>query len=139
VETEDGRTNYMVGTALRDRLGTWGGDGADYVLRTRSDLSRTGQALRLDQVATRILLVTNVSYGLYDNRSGRLLTQGAVTGVATYDVPAEPYAAIRAEQDSEQRAAQEAADRVTIELAGYFREANAAADSADAAPGEPEA
>ncbi len=126
VETTEGREGYLVGQALRDRMGTWG-DGRDrYLLRTRTDMSQTGTALTIDQVASRLLLTVTVAYGLYDLESGRLLTQGRAQGEATYDVPRQPYAAIRAEQDSVERAAQDAAVRINLALARYFHNADAA-------------
>ena len=120
VRTDDGRDAYLVGVALRDRLGSWQGERALYTLETRTSLTRTSTALTIDQVASRILLGVSISYGLYDRASGDMLAQGSVTGQATYDVPIQPYAAIRAEQDSTERAANDAADRLTLALARYF-------------------
>jgi LPS-assembly lipoprotein len=63
-----------------------------------------------------------VNYALYDRASGTQLTGGTVLGQASYDVPAQPYAAIRAEQDAAERATQDAAERLTIALARYLRQ-----------------
>lgn len=120
VETSEGRPGYLVGVALRDRLGTWDGDRARYVLRTRTAISRTGSALTIDRVASRVLLQVALAYALYDIESGRMLTQGSVAGQAAFDLPRAPYASIRSEQEATERAAEDAANLAVLELARYF-------------------
>lgn len=125
VETAEGRSGYLIGVALRDRLGTWEGDRARYVLRTRTAETRFGTALTIDQVASRIMMRITLAYGLYDLQTGALLTQGEVLGQAGYDLPPQPYAGIRAEQDAAERAAEDAANRAVLTLARYFNDRDA--------------
>lgn len=126
VETGEGRPSYLIGVALRDQLGTWSGDEAQHVLQTSASISRISSVLTVDQVATRIVMYMNVSYALYDHDTGQMTTRGSVVGLANYDVPAEPYAAIRAEEEATERAARDAAEKIAISLARYFSPSSAA-------------
>ena len=123
VETSEGRPAYLLGVALLDRLGSWQGEETRYVLRTSTSLTQNSTSLTIDQVASRILMSASVNYALYDRATGARVTGGSVLGQASYDVPAAPYAAIRAEQDAAERATQDAADRLAVALAQYLREA----------------
>lgn len=131
VETSEGRAGYLVGVALRDRLGSWESGEARYVLRTRTAMTRFGTALTLDQVASRLMLQVVLAYGLYDLETGQLVMQGETEGQAGYDLPREPYAGIRAEQDATERAATDAANQAVLALARYFSDEERA-QSADA-------
>lgn len=129
-DTGEDRASYLVGVALRDQLGTWQGEDPAYVLQTRASVSRGRTALTVDQVARRIVLSLNVTYALYDRDSGARVTQGSASGIASFDVPAEPYAAIRAEQDATERAARDVAGKVTTSLARYLTQRNTAFNDA---------
>lgn len=121
VSTGDGRPAYQLGVALRDSLGNWEGD-PRYKLETRIDMRRQAQSVTIADIATRYQVLMDVDYALFDARTGKRLTRGDVTGEAAFDVPSDPYGAIRAEQDSEGRAARDAASMITMELARWFRE-----------------
>jgi len=121
VSTGEGRPAYQLGLALRDSLGSWSGD-PRYLLETRIDMRRQAQSVTIADIATRYEIEMRVEYALYDADTRVELTSGRVSGNSSYDVPADPYGAIRAEQDSEQRAAEDAARLITTELARWLRE-----------------
>jgi hypothetical protein len=50
----------------------------------------------------------------------KVITQGKVSVSVTYDVQNQPYASLAAQQDGERRAAEQAADRMRVELATFF-------------------
>ena len=52
--------------------------------------------------------------------SGSLAKRGTVRVELTYDSADQPYASIAAQQDAQQRAAQEAARRIQLELAAWL-------------------
>ncbi len=115
VETGDGRPSYALGLALKDELGTWQGQ-PRYILRTSIDMSRQAQSITVADIATRYEMFMQVNYAVYDAASGERLETGEVSGRAAYDVPLDPYAAIRAEQESEERAARDAAHQIVMDL-----------------------
>lgn len=116
VETGDGRSAYILGLALKDELDSWQSQ-PRYILRASGDLSRQRQSVSLADVTTRYEVRMTVDYALYDARSGERIETGRASGRAAFDVPLDPYAAIRAEQESEERAAREAAHQIVLELA----------------------
>lgn len=64
---------------------------------------------------------------------------GNVRGIAAYNVAQSPYATVAGEKDAEDRAAQEIAERIRIELAVFFKDGGKAPTAAEisAAPPEP--
>lgn len=121
VSTGEGRPAYSLNLALRDSLGNWDAD-PRYRLETRIDMQRRAQSVTIADIATRYEILMDVDYALFDARTGERLTRGNVIGDSAFDVPSDPYGAIRAEQDSEERAARDAASLITMELARWFRE-----------------
>ena len=121
VVTGDGRPAYQLGLALRDRLGGWSGN-ARYRLEANADMRRTAQSVTVADIATRYEVEMQVRYVLIDQRSGETIRRGSASGSAGFDVPRDPYAAIRAEQNSETRAAQQAAEAITNALALWLRD-----------------
>ena len=61
-----------------------------------------------------------VSYQLIEIATGRLVKAGVEPIQVVYDVADQPYAGIAAQQNSQERAAQEAAQRIRTDLAVYF-------------------
>jgi LPS-assembly lipoprotein len=64
------------------------------------------------------VLVAN--YVLNSLPSGAVAKRGSVRVELTYDSADQPYSAISAQQDAQDRAAQEAARRIQLELAAWL-------------------
>lgn len=114
-----GRVGYLVGEALDDALATGAGTP---VWRLDLDLSeqRFPRGLRVDNVATRYEYVLTAAYTLRDAATGTPSKVGRVRVELTYDSADQPYASVAAQQDAQERAANEAARRIQLELAAWL-------------------
>ncbi len=121
VETGEGRVAYILRQSLLDDLGARGGQGsARYTLKTQDTLTRRGLGIRVDDVATRYEISIGVRYQLIDESTGDLMKSGAVSAVASFDTPDQPFAEIAAEESARERAATLAAKRLATELSLHF-------------------
>ncbi|WP_421788538.1 LPS assembly lipoprotein LptE [Hyphobacterium sp.] len=116
VEGQD-RIDQLLSEALNDRFGTPSGNG--YRLVAVTDLARSGLGVGADDIASRAALVLTVDFSLVDTRTGTPVLTDAVRTEASFDIPAEPYAAITARRDAEERVTQEAADRMALRIARF--------------------
>ena len=82
--------------------------------------SRQPSGIRTDNVANRYEYVLIGNYTLARLPSGALAKRGQVRVEATYDSADQPYASIAAQQDAEDRATEEAARRIQLELAAWL-------------------
>ena len=82
--------------------------------------ARYPRGVRIDNVATRYEYVLTVTYVLKDLPSGAVARRGRVRVELTYDSADQPYASISAQQDAQDRAADEAARRIELELAAWL-------------------
>lgn len=73
-----------------------------------------------DDAASRYELTIVVAYSLTEIATGALLHTGEETVQISYDAVDAPYAGIAAQQNSQERAAAEAARRIRLNLAEYF-------------------
>lgn len=117
VEGRD-RIDQLLSEALNDRFGTPSGGG--YRLVAVTDMAPTGLGVGADDIASRSALVMTVEYSLIDTTTGTPVLTEAVRTEATYDIPLEPYAAISARRDAEERVTQEAADRMALRIARFI-------------------
>lgn len=119
VTVPDGRTGYLLGEALDSQLAA--GAGAP-VWRLDLDLAeqRFPRGLRVDNVATRYEYVLTAAYTLRSAATGEPAKIGRVRVELTYDSADQPYASVAAQQDAQERAADEAARRIQLELAAWF-------------------
>ena len=81
---------------------------------------RYPRGLRVDNVATRYEYVLTADYTLRELPSMTPLKNGRARVTLTYDSADQPYASIAAQQDAQDRAAQEAARRIQLELAAWL-------------------
>jgi LPS-assembly lipoprotein len=79
--------------------------------------ARYPRGVRIDNTATRYEYVLTAAYVLRTAATGGVARQGQVRVELTYDSADQPYASISAQQDAQDRAAQEAARRIQLELA----------------------
>jgi LPS-assembly lipoprotein len=82
--------------------------------------ARYPRGVRIDNVATRYEYVLSAYYVLKSASSGAIAKQGTVRVELTYDSADQPYASISAQQDAQDRAADEAARRIELELAVWL-------------------
>jgi len=113
------RADQVLAESLRDQFGprTQGGD---YRLSAEIFMSASGLGVGADDIATRMALSMQVLYTLTDAQTGEIVLQDAVRSEASFDLPAQPYAAEIARRDAEERAARDAAQRISLRLARHF-------------------
>ena len=120
VITPEGRIGHLLSEDLRDDLATDRSKPPLYRLALAIDEKRYARGLTFEQVATWYELSLRVSYSLIDISSGKTLTTGIMPISVSYNAANDPYAGIVAQQNGQQRAAADAAQRIRLELASYF-------------------
>ena len=71
-------------------------------------------------MATWYELSLRISYSLVEISSGKTLTAGVMPVSVSYNAAGDPYAGVVAQQNGQQRAASDAAQRIRIALGSYF-------------------
>ena len=120
VVAPDGRTGFLLREHLDDALGKNRGATPAYRMNLSVSESRFPRGVRIDNVATRYEYVLVAGYTLNALPSGAVAKRGQVRVELTYDSADQPYSAIAAQQDAQDRAAQEAARRIQLELAAWL-------------------
>jgi len=115
VTTQDDRLGYRVREQLEDALGRDGAQAPLWRLETVLQQSRRPLGRRIDDTATRYELTVRAAWTLTPVAGGRPVT-GAETVTTTYAAADQPFAAIAAQQDGEERAAAELARLVRLDL-----------------------
>lgn len=120
VHAPDGRTGYLMRQHLDDAFAKDHGAPPIYAMEISLGEARYPRGVRIDNVATRYEYVLTANYALRDIKSSALAKQGQVRVELTYDSADQPYASISAQQDAQDRAADEAARRIEMELAAWL-------------------
>ncbi len=115
-----GRTGYLIREHLDDALAKDIGASPAYRMELQLLEQRHPRGLRIDNVATRYEYVLVATYSLIALPSGQQAKRGQVRVQLTYDSADQPYASIAAQQDVADRAAEEAARRIQLELAAWM-------------------
>lgn len=115
VSTQDDRLGYRVREQLEDALGRDGGQAPLWRLQTTIEQSRRPLGRRIDDTATRYELTVRGSWILTPVSGGTPLS-GVETVTTTYSAADQPYAAIAAQQDGEERAAAELARLIRLDV-----------------------
>ena len=115
-----GRTGFLMREHLDDAFAHDRGKPAAYTMRLALSEARYPRGIRTDNVATRYEYVITADYALSNLPAGDIAKRGRVRVEVTYDSADQPYASIAAQQDAEDRAAQEAARRIQLELASWL-------------------
>ena len=117
--TQDDRLGYRLREQLEDALG-WNRSAAPlYRLETFAQQNRRPLGRRIDDTATRYELTVRGTWTLTPVSGGAALT-GTETVTTTYAAADQPYAAIAAQQDGQERAAAEVARKIQLDLAAWF-------------------
>lgn len=120
VYAPEGRAGHLLREHLDDALASRPGAPADYRIDLAYSEVRYPRGLRVDNVATRYEYVLTADYTLRELPSMTPLKNGRARVTLTYDSADQPYASIAAQQDAQDRAAQEAARRIQLELAAWL-------------------
>ncbi|MBW8813815.1 MAG: hypothetical protein JF588_10360 [Caulobacterales bacterium] len=120
VNAPEGRAGYLLRQHLDDALAKDRGAAPAYSMDLRINEARYPRGVRVDNVATRYEYVLSAAYTLKAQPSGAAVKVGSVRVELTYDSADQPYASIAAQQDAEDRACEEAARRIQLELAVWM-------------------
>ena len=115
VTAEDNRLGYRLREQLEDSLGWDRGSQPAWRLTTLTEQSRRPLGRRIDDTATRYELTVRTVWTLTPTGTGAPLT-GVETATLTYAAADQPYAAIAAQQDGEDRAAAELARLIRLDI-----------------------
>lgn len=115
VTTQDDRLGYRVREQLEDALGRDGAQAPLWRLETTLEQSRRPLGRRIDDTATRYELTVRGAWTLTPTSGGPAVT-GVETVTITYAAADQPFAAIAAQQDGEERAAAELARLIRLDL-----------------------
>jgi len=116
----DGRGGYLLREQLDDALNYKQGQPAAYKLYYSINEQRYARGVRLDNTANRYELKMVIDWRLMDAKSGSEAHKGKTEVSVTYDSADQPYAAIAAQQDGQERAASEAARKIQLDLATWL-------------------
>lgn len=120
VVVPDGRVPYLLREDLDDFLAHDKASPPVWRLEISVIQSRDPRGLSVTDVAERYELGLKVSYNLTDIATGKVVYASQVTTEVSYDSTVAPYAGIAARQDTQERAASDAARRIQIELAAWM-------------------
>ena len=115
VTTQDDRLGYRVREQLEDALGRDGSQAPLWRLQTDLDQSRRSLGRRIDDTATRYELTVRGAWTLTPAGGGEPIA-GVESVTTTYAAADQPYAAIAAQQDGEERAAAELARLIRLDI-----------------------
>lgn len=115
VTTQDDRLGYRLREQLEDALGRDASLAPLWRLETSVEHARRPLGRRIDDTATRYELTVRGVWVLTPLNGGEPLT-GTETVTTTYAAADQPYAAIAAQQDGEERAAAELARLIRLDL-----------------------
>lgn len=126
VDAPEGRTGYLLRQHLDDAFAKNHAANPAYSMELAVGEARYPRGVRVDNVATRYEYVLTTAYTLKSLPSGTVAKTGQVRVELTYDSADQPYASISAQQDAQDRAAEEAARRIELELAVWLANGKAA-------------
>ncbi|HEY7853076.1 MAG TPA: LPS assembly lipoprotein LptE [Caulobacteraceae bacterium] len=120
VVAPDGRVAYLLREQLDDALARDKDAAPAWRLTFTVDQTRDPRGLTLNDFAQRYQVGITVAYTLTNLSTGEVAHTGQVASQVSYDAANDPYAGIAARQDSQQRAATDAARKIQIDLAAWM-------------------
>ena len=120
VDALQNRIHFLLREQLDDELGHNAGAPTRYQLICTTREVRVPRGVRVNNVANRYEINFTVNYTLKLAGGTKVLLQGAAPVIVEYDSADPPYAGVAAEQDGENRAANQAAIQIRLALARYF-------------------
>ncbi len=116
----EGRGGYLLREQLDDALAHRQGSPAAYKLMLSVNERRFARGVRLDNTANRYELRMSVNWRLLDAKTSGEVHKGVTEVSVTYDSADQPYAAIAAQNDGQERAAAEVARKIQLDLATWL-------------------
>lgn len=120
VNAPRGRLGYLLREDLDDALGRDKSAPPAYRLELTLVQSRGPRGLNINDVAEYYDLGLTVQYRLVSIATGKVAASGAVTSQVSYDDTGQAYADIAAAQDAQSRVANDAAQRIQMQLASWI-------------------
>jgi len=120
VVAPDGRAGHLIREHLDDAFARNRSAAPAYSMELTLSEARYPRGVRIDNVATRYEYVLTASYVLKAQPGGAVAKRGRARAELTYDSADQPYASIAAQQDAQDRAAEEAARQIELELAAWL-------------------
>lgn len=114
----EGKSGWLVGNSLRDRLAS-GGGAALYRLDVKLDDKIAGLGVRSDDSVSRERRTLRARYQLVDLSTGAVLLDATAGSDAGIDVVGSEYATIAAENTALERLADIVADKIVARVALY--------------------
>jgi LPS-assembly lipoprotein len=112
----EGKTGHELKTALDRLFSPERGTTEPKTLEIKLIENLAGVGYRIDDTASRVDMDVRATYVLRDP-AGKELAKGELRTLAPYDVPASAYGEITAQNDARERAAEDLAERIRIDLA----------------------
>lgn len=121
----EGRTGWLVATALEDRVSLREGDATPrYRLDVQLDESLESLGLLSDETVSRERRILRARYQLVDLSSGAIVLDATAGSDAGIDVVSSDYATIAAERASAERLAEVVADQIVTRVSLALRRRN---------------
>jgi LPS-assembly lipoprotein len=120
VVAADGRAGYLLREKLDDAFARNVNLLPSHRLVYTIEEKRYARGVRVDNVANRYELSLTAKWRLLDAKTGQQVRAGTTSAAVTYDSADQPYASIAAQQDSQERAANELARRIQMDLATWL-------------------
>jgi LPS-assembly lipoprotein len=120
VVAPEGRVGFLLRQDLDDALGRDNAATPAWRLDMQLTQVRNARGLNVDNTAQRYELDAQVSYTLTDLATGKVAHTGQVSSAVSYDSAAQPYAGIAARQDTQDRIAADAAQKIQLDLATWM-------------------
>lgn len=116
----DGRAGFLLREQLDDALARDAGVTPAYKLTLDVREQRYARGVRVDNIANRYELRMTVRWRLGDAKTNAEIRKGQAEAAVTYDSADQPYAAIAAQNDGQERAAAEVARKIQLDLATWL-------------------
>ncbi len=110
--------SYYLQQHLFDRLGQNTGP---HVLKIEPKVRRRPYGLTSNDIASRYDYVMSVRYELVDSKTGDTLIKDQITATTTFGSSRDPYARISSEKSAAEQVSRDAADRIIVRLASYYK------------------
>ena len=114
------RTGFLLREQLNKELARDQDEPAHYRLAITLVETRSPLGVRVNNVAGRYEIDVNATYSLTDAATAKLLYTGHSTAQVSYDSADPPYAGAAANQDGEERIANQVAIQIRLALSRYF-------------------
>ena len=119
VAAPDTRVGYLLREKLDDELAHRSG-AAPFRLDIKLVQTRIPRGVRQNNVASLYEMDLAAPYTLIETTSGRAVYQGRASVIVSYDSVDSPYGGVAAEKDAEERAAQQAAIQIRLQLSRFL-------------------